>query len=54
MPRLVIRKAFVLVRPDGEMERLETSEQMESALAQCQLSPDEYQIEQVDLMELQP
>lgn len=54
MPRLVVRKVFVLVHPDGEMERLDTLEDMESALARCNEAPEEYQVEQVDLMELQP
>lgn len=54
MPRLVSRKVFVLVRSDGEMERLDSIEQIENALAQCDLSPDEYSVEQMDLMELLP
>jgi len=54
MPRLVVRKVFVLVHPDGEMERLESLEDMENALARCEQSPEEFQVEQVDLMELLP
>lgn len=55
MPRLVVRKVFVLVDPDGETEVLDTPEQMENALERCNQSADfEYHIEQADLMELIP
>lgn len=51
MPRIICRKVFVLVHPDGEKERLDTPEQLESALA---LESEGYRVEQADLVELVP
>lgn len=53
MPRMTITKCFVLIRPDGEIERLNSPEDYQRALELADSSP-EFQIEQRDLLELLP
>lgn len=54
MPRLTIRKCWVLVHPDGDAERLHNLDEISAALERVQAAPDEYQVEQRDLVELHP
>jgi hypothetical protein len=52
MPRLIITKCFVLVHPDGEIERLNSLEDMHRAFELSESAPDDYLVEQRDIVEL--
>lgn len=52
MPRMVITKAWVLIHASGEVERLNSLKAMQAAFELVESAPDEYSMEQRDILEL--